>query len=139
MKKQPRSQNVQATPPPAPVIVQATPSPTPNIVRATPPPAPEPTPRLAPEGVFFLTQYVSLTTRSGVIGFEPGQRVKFVRGKETTLIVTDGKYEIEVTPDQLTNDLDLADLARRNDQTSQALLASRAAANLAAYQQDQKA
>ncbi len=36
-----------------------------------------------------------------------------------TLLVTDGKYQIAANPMQLTNDLDVAEVARRQDQDSQ--------------------
>ncbi len=107
------------TPPPAPVVV-ATPTPTPIPV---PTPAVKPTPErhLTPEGAFALVDYVSVHTKTGVIGLEPGQIVKFVSANKTTgtLRVTDGTYQVDVKPDQITNDLDLARIAQRRDQESQ--------------------
>ena len=90
----------------------------------TPVPKPVPTPRprrLAPEGTFFVTQYVSVRTPKGVVGFEPGRQVKFVGVDEAKelLIVTDGEYQAELGPMQITNDIDIAVLAQRQDQASQ--------------------
>ena len=55
------------------------------------------------------------------MGFEPGQTVRFVSANadKGTLLVTDGTYDVEVRPEQLTNDLDVANIARRRDQASQ--------------------
>ena len=75
----------------------------------------------APEGRFFILKYVSAVTSKGPVGFEPGREVEFVRAlpETETLLVTDGKYELEVSPRVLTNDLEIADLARRQDEASQ--------------------
>ena len=105
----------------------AAPTPVQPVVYApasTPVPKPVPTApprRLAPDGTFFVTQYVSVRTPNGVAGFEPGRQVKFVGVDEAKqlLIVTDGEYQAELGPMQLTNDLDLAVLAQRRDQASQ--------------------
>ena len=108
------------------------------------PPAPETAahvPRLAKHGTFFLTEYVSVPTPNGVIGFEPGREVRFVRADRAKglLIVTDGKYEAELPPGKLTNDLDAADLARKGDEDSQRQLAAFLAAQKAAYDRTTKA
>ena len=105
-------------PPPAPV------QPVVYVPAPTPAPKPVPTPpsrRLAPDGTFFVTQYVSVRTPRGVVGFEPGRQVKYVGVDEAKqlLIVTDGEYQAELGPMQLTNDIDLAALAQRQDQASQ--------------------
>lgn len=77
--------------------------------------------RLAPRGTFFVVEYVSVRTPTGVAGFEPGREVHFVKADEEKqlLTVSDGKYQVEVGPMQLTNDLDIAALARRQDEASQ--------------------
>ena len=76
---------------------------------------------LARQGTFFVLQYVSIPAPHGVIGFEPGREVRFVRAdrEKGELVVTDGEYEVEMKPSQLTNDLDIAALARRGDEDSQ--------------------
>ncbi len=93
----------------------------PEIAASTPTPTPEPKRRLAPEGTFYMVEYVSTHTPHGIAGFVPGQEVRFVSADQAkgTLLVTDGKYQIYANPLQLTNDLDVADLARRQDETSQ--------------------
>ena len=76
---------------------------------------------LARQGTFFVLQYVSIPAPHGVIGFEPGREVHFVRAdrEKGELVVTDGEYEVEMKPSQLTNDLDIAALARKGDEDSQ--------------------
>ena len=40
------------------------------------------------------------------------------------LLVSDGNYEVEISPRFLTNDLDMADLARRQDESVQSQIAA---------------
>ena len=70
-------------------------------------------------------------------GLVPGQMVRFVSADEAkgTLLVTDGAHQAEVNPMQITNDLDIAAIARRQDQASQGQLQS---AQQEAWQADQK-
>jgi hypothetical protein len=84
----------------------------------TPPPT---EPHLARQGTFFVLEYVSVPAAHGVIGFEPGREVHFVRADHDKglLVVTDGEHEVEMKPSQLTNDLDMAALARKDDESSQ--------------------
>ena len=88
---------------------------------ATPTPKPLPPRHLAPEGTFYLLSYLSANTPRGVAGFEPGSEVTLVAVHEDTgsLLVTDGKYQVEAKPTQLTNDMDIAALARNQDEYSQ--------------------
>lgn len=79
--------------------------------------------RLAPEGTLYLVQRASVTTDSGVIGFAPGTRVKFVEDRGEKLLVTDGTTKFEVRGDIVTNDLDMAAIAARSDALSQQELA----------------
>lgn len=99
------------------------PEPKPYVAVAPPTPTPKPLPprHLAPEGTFFLISYLSVPTPHGVVGFEPGTEVTLVAVHENngSLLVTDGKYQVEARPSQLTNDLDIAALARRQDERSQ--------------------
>jgi hypothetical protein len=78
-------------------------------------------PHLARAGTFFVLQYVSVPSAHGIIGFEPGREVHFVRSdrQKGMLLVSDGEYEVEMKPSQLTNDLDIAALARKGDNDSQ--------------------
>lgn len=71
------------------------------------PAAPQaPVRRLAPEGVFFTLQRISVVTDSGVISVAPATKVTVVR-QGPPLHVTDGKNEFDITPDQVTNDLEV--------------------------------
>jgi hypothetical protein len=79
--------------------------------------------RLAPEGVFFLTERMILRSNSGVVGFAPGTRVRVVQDKGETFNVTDGSTTFDVPADELTNDLDLAALVARSDAKSQQTVA----------------
>lgn len=77
-------------------------------VTATPIPA-EPTPRpLAPAGVYYLVQRVSVTTDGGVTAFNPGTRVDFVSGNDAIYRVKVGAVEFDVSVNSVTNDLERA-------------------------------
>lgn len=91
---------------------------TPVVVQSTPAPAPRPR-RLAPDGTFFMTEYVSIQTSDGVDGVKPGSRVTLVKDLGRTLKVTDGRLTFEVQRRQLTNDLDLAAQLTSSDIKSQ--------------------
>ena len=80
--------------------------------------------RLAPDGVFYLLKNVSVTTDSGVMGFAPGTRVDRVGESDGKLKVKAGDQEFEVDKSSVTNDLDIAALAARQDNQSQAALAA---------------
>ncbi len=107
----------QKQPPPPKVTPLPTPAPT---------PIPTPTPiskRLAPEGVFYLTEYISISSEDGVRGFAPGLRVTLVDTVGDVVQVSNGKVTIEVRSHQLTNDLDIADSVRKQDSIAQRLAA----------------
>jgi hypothetical protein len=107
---------LQRTPPPPPP-----PAPSP-VARATPPR------HLALPGTYFLLRYRSVTTDSGVTGFPPGTKVSLLRQSDQTMHVTDGNVEFDVSPGEVTNDLDIAARIARNDSRSQAQAANLAAA-----------
>lgn len=90
---------------------------------------------LAPHDTFYLLQYVSAKTPTGVIGFEPGQTVHLVEVHRPTqtLVVADGEAQVEVGPDKLTNDMDVAALVRQKDQANQAKVAAYVQAEQKAY------
>ncbi len=101
----------------APVAAQQPPT-------ATAPASPAPQQhRLAPSGVLYPIEYVSSTTKNGVIAFLPGTPLRVVEDKGDTIVVSDGKKKGEVSADKLTNDLDLAALAARQDADGQQQLA----------------
>ena len=80
---------------------------------------------LAPHDTFYLLSYVAVKTEKGVEGFDPGQEVHLVevRRDRQTLLVSNGHAQVEVSPSNLTNDIDIAALVRQKDQSSQARIA----------------
>ncbi len=101
-------------PPPPKQLAQQSP--------AQPTPARPVTPqrRLAPEGTYFLLERASLRIDSGIIGFAPGTKVTLLEQGNSASKVTDGQYQFEVPPSQLTNDLDIAASVAQSDYTEQA-------------------
>ncbi len=95
---------------------------------------------LAPHDTFYLLQYVSARTPTGVVGFEPGQEVRLVEvHRDTrTLVVGDGQAKVEVGPDKLTNDMDIAALVRQKDQANQTAIANHIQAEQKAYDESQR-
>lgn len=105
----------------APVVVAAA-SPSPAAAPAMPTaqplvqtptrPAPAATPdtrRLAPPGVFYLLNRISVTTDSGVVGVAAGTQLLLLEKLEDGgLKVTDGPEDFVVAPSEVTNDLDSA-------------------------------
>lgn len=89
--------------PETPELAAAAPAPaTPPPVAAMPPtPVPK---RLAPEGTFYLLVKKSVETADGITGFKPGTLVKQEADGSFT---AEGK-KLEVRPNEITNDLDLA-------------------------------
>src|SRR5437870_8117521 len=84
--------------------------------------APKPTPvrHLAPEGTYFLLQFVSITTPSGVVGLPPGTRITTVTHRGELFEVSDADDHVfQVMESQMTNDVDLAAAAARRDATLQ--------------------
>lgn len=79
-----------------------------RVERYVPTPDPDPvpdSPLLAPDGVYYLVKRYSVTTSSGIVGFDPGTQVRMVsEDGERSLIAVSG-HEIEVLTEDLTNDL----------------------------------
>ncbi len=90
---------------------------------------------LAPHDTFYLLSYVAVKTSNGVEGFDPGQEVHLVEVHRPTrtLVVTDGHAQVEVSPSQLTNDMDIAAMVRQKDEASQAKIAAHLQAEQKAY------
>lgn len=86
-----------ATPPPA---TPAPPAPKPRVVEATPAPN-----FLAPPGVFFLLAQTSIETASGITGVRPGTQLQQTGPNEYT--ASEG-HKLTLRPDQVTNDLRIA-------------------------------
>ena len=110
-----------------------------NALSPPPPPLPEQH-RLAPEGTFYLMERVVVKTDSGVTGFAPGTRVKLIEDRGETLFVkNDDNIRFEAPSDKVTNDLDLAALAAKQDAQSQRLLAQDMEERMAAYRRGKEA
>lgn len=62
-------------------------------------PSPSAAPKIAPPGIYFLTERVVTQTESGVQALNPGDEVRLMyRHKDGTMLVTDGRYEFRVKP-----------------------------------------
>jgi hypothetical protein len=84
------------------------------VVKATPAPTPAPTPepapkRLAPPGVYYAIQRISVTTDDGIRSVAIGTGAKLVRESGLQLVLNDGKSDFTATRAQVTNDLDEAE------------------------------
>lgn len=89
---------------------------------AGPIPSPTTGPRAAPAGVYFTLIYLSARTPSGITGFEPGTRVVCIKDEGPMLLVQAGNLQFEAKRQYLTNDLDVANLAVRDDAEAQQAL-----------------
>ena len=107
--KKPAPPTVVAAPIPKPTV-RANPSAQP-LVQTPTHPAPAATPdmrRLAPPGVYYLVNRISVTTDSGVIGVNAGTKVLVLERQENgELKVTDGPDDFIVAASEITNDLDV--------------------------------
>lgn len=94
----------------------------------------------APRDTFYILSYVSARTDKGVDGFEPGAEVHLisVNREAHTLTVTDGHAQVEVSPDKLTNDMDIAGLVKAKDEANQARILAYQQAEAKAYQEYEK-
>jgi hypothetical protein len=115
---------------PEPEIAELPSEPQTPSLQPPPAPAPQPQPvvaeaprepRLAPEGTFFLLRQRSVETSDGILGLKPGTMVKRQ---------PNGKYlaegqTLELRPDEITNDLDIAAQAAGADARTQAALRQR--------------
>lgn len=112
----------QAEATPEPVSTEPTPAPKIAEPVATPTPAPV-AKRLAPDGVFFLLQPISITTDDGITKIQPGTKVTLVQETGDTLRLSDGQQEFDAQRGQFTNDLDIAAQIGRNHSAQQAAIA----------------
>ena len=89
-------------------------SPPPEQKRGSLPPDSGPPRRLAPPGIFYMVERVSVTIPTGVIAVEPGEEVRLMqRKKGGRLRITTGRYDLDVKEAQVTNDFDFAQAARQ--------------------------
>lgn len=84
----------------------------------------DPHPPLAAPNVYFTLTYLSVRTRSGITGLGAGTQVVCVKDEGPVLLVKFGNLEFEVKRQQVTNDLDVAAIAARNDAEAQQALAA---------------
>lgn len=126
------------TPTPTPLPTPApTPTPTPLPVGT-----PTPTPivhHYAAEGIFFVTEEVTVRLKAGLMGVAPGTQVKLVKDKGDTVTVTDGTQEFDLQASQLTNDLDVAARIQKGVQSAEAAGAVYQRQQQAILEQQQKA
>lgn len=109
---------------PEPELSATTPIPT-IAVAPVATPAATPIPRqYAPEGVYFLIKKVSVTTDDGIFGLKPGTKV--TQQPDGTYRDAEG-HNLTLTPDQITNDLEIAGRAMNADAATQAALRQAAA------------
>lgn len=101
-------------------------------------PAPPENHRIAPKGVFYLMERISIKSDSGIIGFAPGTRVKLVEDRGDEMVVTDGETKFNVPGDKVTNDIDLAALVAKEDARSQEAARDMIRAQLATYRADKE-
>jgi hypothetical protein len=102
--------------------------------------APKPTPvrHLAPEGTYYLLQFVSITTPSGIVGLPPGTKITALARDETSFKVSDADdHAFLVAQSQITNDLDLAAAAARRDAAVQCRIQNQIASEARKYEQEQ--
>jgi hypothetical protein len=101
-------------------------------------PKPAPARHLAPEGTYFLLQYVSITTPSGIVGLPPGAKITALTHRDMSLKVSDADDHVFlVTEPQITNDLDLAAAAARRDAAVQFRIQNQIAAEARKYDAEQ--
>jgi len=80
--------------------------------------------RPAPPGVYFILTYLSVRTKSGITGVEPGTQVVCVKDEGPVLLVKVDNLEFEAKRQYLTNDLNVAAHAGRDDAESQQAVAA---------------
>jgi hypothetical protein len=88
---------------------------------------PTPTPaahRLAPPGVYFATEYMSVRSSGGITGIPPGTRLELVQDRGEVARVTTGQVQFDAKKYQLTNDLDIAAEVSSQDAAQQSQVAA---------------
>ena len=95
-------------------------------------------PRLAPDGVFFLLERTRVKTDSGINAYPQGTRVERISESGLNLRVKAGEDEFEIAKSLLTNDLDLAGEQQKTAQGEKAKLAQLEQRQLAEQQAMQK-
>lgn len=105
------------------ILLAATPTPVPARPKTWVEPPPPEVRTTLPEGVFALRFHKSVVTDEGITGFPPGTLVSLVR---PGVFAVDGR-ELELKPDEVTNDLAFARSLRHLDIRNQAVIRRRVA------------
>lgn len=135
--KPPETPSAAPTPVPEPTPVPPTPTPPPAPVST---PTPTPVVRhFAPDGVFFVTEEVTVRLKAGLLGIAPGTQVKLVKQKGDVATVNDGTEEFDLKIAQLTNDLDIAARIQKGAQSADQASEVYRAQQQAVLEQQQKA
>ena len=98
-----------ATPPPAPTpLPTATPTPlaAPTPIALT---TPTPAARLAPDGILYVQEEISITTEFGVRRLSAGKEVHVLREEGDMVTVKDGDLEVSAPASNFTRDMDVRD------------------------------
>ena len=111
------------------------------ILSATPVPTTDAPRQSASAGTLFIVVPASVRTPSGIIGFEPGQVVRLIRtdAKTGRLLITDGHYQVEVTPGQVTTNASVAAALRQQEEANQRAVQAAQEASLLAQKQHEAA
>src|SRR5205823_5470830 len=89
-------------------------------------------------GTYFLLQFVSITTPSGVVGLPPGTKITALARDKTSFKVSDADdHAFFVTQSQITNDHDLAAAAARRDTALQSQIQNQIATESRKYEEEQ--
>jgi hypothetical protein len=78
---------------------------------------------LAPAGIYFAIEYMSVHSPGGITGIAPGTRVELVQDMGEVVRVTTGQLQFDAKKYQLTNDLDIAAEVAGQDAAQQTQLA----------------
>jgi hypothetical protein len=99
----------------------------------------EPAPvRRAPPGVVYLLDRVVVSTPGGLEGWAPGKKVRIHEQRADRLLVGDGISTATVDIAQVTDEEEMAELARGRDARSQEALKQHVAAQRAAFERARK-
>jgi hypothetical protein len=79
--------------------------------------------RLAPAGIYFTTEYMSVRSSNGITGIPPGTRIEVLKDMGDAVRVTTGQLQFDAKKYQLTNDLDTAAKVSSQDAAQQAQIA----------------
>jgi hypothetical protein len=72
------------------------------------------------DGTYILLKYKSVTTDSGIFGLHPGEVLRLLHDNGASLRVTNGKVELDVEKDEVTNDEVVAQKAVELDEAEKA-------------------